>query len=246
MDAIEFHKINDQLTEVSSLNDVKICCEKFCELCEFEYYIFAICKATSLSTPQISTLTNYPASWFSSYFELELQKYDPVVKYSFENTAPICWDKLIKMEQYLTPEAVQIMEDAAAKGLVNGISIPFRTHTGEINIFSLATDHADNFDTRAIEVLSNAQLFGTTLFSCVSRIQNQQDSAKEFNFTPREVECLFWACEGKTTWEMSVILEVSERTVIFHLTSATKKLGAVNRQHAVAKAIMCGLIKPKP
>jgi LuxR family transcriptional regulator, transcriptional activator of the bioluminescence operon len=30
------------------------------------------------------------------------------------------------------------------------------------------------------------------------------------------------------------------------LTSVIKKLGASNRQHAVAKAVMYGLVRPKP
>jgi LuxR family transcriptional activator of bioluminescence operon len=53
---------------------------------------------------------------------------------------------------------------------------------------------------------------------------------------------MFWACEGKTTWEISRIVEISERTVIYHLHNSAQKLGASNRQHAVAIAIGKGLI----
>jgi LuxR family quorum sensing-dependent transcriptional regulator len=61
--------------------------------------------------------------------------------------------------------------------------------------------------------------------------------------TPREREILRWAADGKTAWETSVILDLSERTVKFHLIEASRKLNAVNRTSAVAKALARGLIK---
>lgn len=61
--------------------------------------------------------------------------------------------------------------------------------------------------------------------------------------TAREREVLRWAADGKTSWEVSVILRISERTVKFHLIQASRKLNAVNRTAAVAKALARGLIK---
>ena len=58
----------------------------------------------------------------------------------------------------------------------------------------------------------------------------------------REVEVLIWAMEGKTNWEIAVILALSERTVKFHVHNAMSKLRATSRAHAVAVAIRRGLI----
>lgn len=58
----------------------------------------------------------------------------------------------------------------------------------------------------------------------------------------RETEVLCWAMEGKTNWEISVILSLSERTVKFHIRNAMTKLKASTRAHAVAVAIRRGLI----
>jgi len=60
--------------------------------------------------------------------------------------------------------------------------------------------------------------------------------------TEREAECLTWTAMGKTSWEISVILGVSESTATFHLRNAVIKLKASNRTHAVAKALQAGLI----
>ena len=246
MKDILFQNVMPALDAATESNDLKAVCEKFCELFGFEYYIFAVCNVTSLSAPEISALSNYPDEWFKSYFSEEMQKHDPVVKYCFDNTAPVRWDKLLSMPQYLDEVGVKIIQRAAEMGLVNGLSIPLKAPNGRICIFSLASAIPENLENRLNDVLPIAQTFSSMLFDTSIRLGLAQDDQKESSLTAREVECLFWACEGKTAWEISKILDVSERTIIFHLTSATKKLGAVNRQHAVAKAIIGGLIKPTP
>lgn len=54
--------------------------------------------------------------------------------------------------------------------------------------------------------------------------------------TPRECECLDWCSKGKTNWEISRILGLSERTVEHYLARAYRKLGTRDRAQAVAVA----------
>lgn len=58
----------------------------------------------------------------------------------------------------------------------------------------------------------------------------------------REKEVLNWLKKGKTSWDISVILGISERTVNFHINNIMQKLDAVSRTHAVAIAIEAELI----
>jgi DNA-binding CsgD family transcriptional regulator len=60
--------------------------------------------------------------------------------------------------------------------------------------------------------------------------------------TPRELEVLRWTMEGKTAWEVGALLGISERTVVFHINNGTHKLGCINKQQAVLKALRLGLI----
>ena len=55
--------------------------------------------------------------------------------------------------------------------------------------------------------------------------------------SPREFECLDWAAQGKTAWEIGRILGVSRRTAAFHLDNAKAKLGVHSISHAVARLI---------
>ncbi len=89
-----------------------------------------------------------------------------------------------------------------------------------------------------------AGLVAPTLFEQADTLAPPQErSAGQNPLTPRELECLIWSADGKTSWEISEILEVSERTVNAHLGRAIRKLGVVSRTQAVAEAIRRGLFK---
>ena len=60
--------------------------------------------------------------------------------------------------------------------------------------------------------------------------------------TPRESDVLFWATEGKSAWEIAMILDISERTVKFHLSNIYQKMGVSTRAQAVAVAIKQNLV----
>jgi LuxR family quorum sensing-dependent transcriptional regulator len=61
--------------------------------------------------------------------------------------------------------------------------------------------------------------------------------SKPHNLTAREVEVLSWVAVGKSAWEIGEILDIAKRTVDEHVQTAVRKIGAVNRTHAVALAL---------
>ncbi len=61
--------------------------------------------------------------------------------------------------------------------------------------------------------------------------------AKARTLTSREIEVLTWVARGKSAWEIGEILDIAKRTVDEHVQTAVRKIGAVNRAHAVALAV---------
>lgn len=68
-----------------------------------------------------------------------------------------------------------------------------------------------------------------------------QDEVK-YKISKRELECIRWTAEGKTSYEISVILNLSENTVNNYIATAAKKVGAVNRSHMISIAARSGII----
>ena len=58
----------------------------------------------------------------------------------------------------------------------------------------------------------------------------------------RERECLQWAAAGKTDWEISRILSLSDKTVNIYIERAKAKFGANTRAQAIVMALQGGLI----
>ncbi|WP_262498778.1 LuxR C-terminal-related transcriptional regulator [Pseudomonas sp. WS 5071] len=58
----------------------------------------------------------------------------------------------------------------------------------------------------------------------------------------RESEVLKWTAEGKTAFDIGMILSLTTRTVNFHISSAIRKMGANNKTSAVVIATKSGLL----
>ncbi|MDK9721153.1 MAG: helix-turn-helix transcriptional regulator [Rhodospirillales bacterium] len=60
----------------------------------------------------------------------------------------------------------------------------------------------------------------------------------------REREVLLWSALGLESQAIGERLGLSLATVNFHIAKAMKKLGAATRAHAVAQAVIHGVIDP--
>ena len=77
-----------------------------------------------------------------------------------------------------------------------------------------------------------------TSFSQESEIR----SDREFDLTERELECLFWIAEGKTSDEIAVILGISRNTINNYITSVMRKTATKTRSEAIAYAVRNNLV----
>jgi DNA-binding CsgD family transcriptional regulator len=68
------------------------------------------------------------------------------------------------------------------------------------------------------------------------------EAASEPRVTPREQQVLTWIAAGKSDWEIGQILNISAKTVNFHVEKAKRKFGVATRIQAVVAAIRRGMI----
>ncbi|QRM54216.1 helix-turn-helix transcriptional regulator [Sinorhizobium sp. BG8] len=72
------------------------------------------------------------------------------------------------------------------------------------------------------------------------RAAERQD--RELELTEREIECLFWIAEGKTSDEIAVILGISRNTINNYITSVMRKTATRTRSEAIAWAVRNNLV----
>lgn len=138
-----------------------------------------------------------------------------------------------------SPEIVIPREVTSLKldfGVKTCLSVGVRGVLGACSYFALS-----NFDQRQIWKLRSmmqilAPHFHLAYMRATTWAEGQSSAQKRVDLTAREEEIMRWVAEGKTNWEISVILHVSLNTVKFHLKNIYQKLGGVeNRWSAVAQ-----------
>jgi len=90
-------------------------------------------------------------------------------------------------------------------------------------------------------VITGDQFISPVLAKAININQQKSETRKDF-LTARELEVLKSAANGESNKAIARALDISERTVRFHVSNCCVKLEAHGRSNAVAKAMQMGLI----
>jgi DNA-binding response OmpR family regulator len=99
---------------------------------------------------------------------------------------------------------------------------------------------ADDYVTKPIDF----DVLDTILKARLARVARSEIWPHTVELNDREIETLTWAARGKTSAEIARLLNLSKRTVDFHIENARTKLGVATRIQAAVKAATGGLIEP--
>ncbi|WP_136656872.1 LuxR family transcriptional regulator [Nitratireductor sp. XY-223] len=174
---------------------------------------------------------------FVRVYKTKLYFVDPVMHTALIGIKPVDWHERRRND----PAAEKIFTAAAEFGISDtGMTIPLVCRGNQAAMFSINVDMGPGEWARyRKEVIGELQVLATYLHS--ARQERAQDSVV-VDLTARESEVLTWTAAGKSYWEISMILGISERTVRFFMTNARQKLGVVTNSQAVALAVSKGII----
>ncbi len=179
---------------------------------------------------------DYPDQWMRLYASKELYKVDPIVRHNMISEKSYFWDEAT--EKLTGKEDISFMRLAGDFRLRYGIAAGFKGgRSGLATLFSFS-GAGDRFREHHKEILNTLVPHVHTALERVCAIERN----KAMDLSGREREVLAWVKEGKTNWEISMILNISERTVKFHVQNIEHKLNAVNKAHAIALAMEHGLV----
>lgn len=102
--------------------------------------------------------------------------------------------------------------------------------------FHIGIDQADPDRDAVFTIQTAALIVAERMMALVpDHLPETPMGPNEPHLSTRERDALMFVAEGKTEWEIAKILGVAESTARFHVDNARRKLGAVNRAHAVAR-----------
>jgi len=178
---------------------------------------------------------NYPAGWIDVYASKNFYDIDSVVKENFRNFRLQRWKDTFRKRS--TPK--EFISHAEDFGLQDGFTHGQKNTAGNRgSLLSISGDSVE-YNTRTEMIL---ELVVPHFHQVIMRIIDQQSRDNIHPLSKRELEVLNWLQRGKSSWDISMLLHISERTVNFHVDNIKRKLDAVNRPQAVSVAVQQGLI----
>jgi len=190
----------------------------------------------------VSRIGNTPASFLEASINEEDSKRDPVLQRMMSMSTPFAYDQ----EMYVKAGAGDLWEAQAPYGYKAGISIALHMAAGKHFLLGVDRDQPLPAEDEVLtRTMADLQLLAVFAQETAVRVLVPSAQLLEAvpQLTPRETEILRWTREGKTAWEIGMILSISEHAVGFHLRNVMRKLGVNSKHSAVLKAIGLGLLQ---
>ncbi|WP_026145383.1 autoinducer binding domain-containing protein [Pseudomonas asplenii] len=203
----------------------------------FTFVSFRVSSLSGGSQPNTTSFNNYPAEWNACYQRNNYIAVDPLLAHCHNSVFPILWGA----EAFRSAPA--LWRDMQAHGLNHGWSQSVHDIRGIVSTLSVS---------RTCESITSNEFYSKTghvLWLCnwlhsfmAQRLASSRPPQNSHPLSPRETEILKWTAEGKTAAEIANILNLTTRTVGFHMSTIMRKLGVSNKASAVLRAAKSGLL----
>jgi len=184
-------------------------------------------------------MNRWPEGFSSVYIARNYYPDDPVAAYCRRSAAPFEWSEAT-YDAERWPRAAEVMNCAADFGLKKGFLVPVVRRNGLHASVTMAGEHPD-FDPLAKRAIHLIGLYAHAKAVALLGVYGRGPASGIL--TDRERDILAWIAMGKSSWDISMILGISERTVNWFIGRAMRKLDAANRTQAVVNAIRAGEIQ---
>ncbi len=189
-------------------------------------------KGNFVPTPVADFNISYPPEWVQLYKNEKLVTQDPVGQICMTGPGVYSWGDAYRQ---MPPSKLFLeIKEGAFKLFQGYTSVTIRDN--QWSVFSLAGQRVPRNRRNLWLINRVAPYFHDALAALQTKLPTLP------SLTIREQQILQEVMIGKTNWDVSVVLNISEGTVKFHMQNIMKKFGVHSRSHAVALAVKHKLI----
>ncbi|ACM20771.1 sensor helix-turn-helix transcriptional regulator, LuxR family, autoind_bind domain-containing [Geotalea daltonii FRC-32] len=235
-DAVFLLELIHECVTCKNKTGIKNIVDSLSSLVAIDNAVFGIAQIGTNGLIQTYDVMNisYPEEWLITYKRKNFCQVDPIAKENFSNFELQFWEDTYK--KWNPPK--EFISAARDFNLYNGIACGVRNlKSTEGSLFSVA-GKLENHPREKFIIENLTPHLHTAFTTYLSKTK----APVNFELSKREIEVLNWVKKGKSSWDISVILAISVRTVKFHVENIMVKLNAVSRTHAVAIALSAGVI----
>lgn len=220
--------------------------EKLIDTFGFKFYCIFHEPKPIENPAQLIVAANWPPNWIARYVEKKYIVTDPTIKFLLRANRSFSWEQAVEAyknnPQYRRMQ--KMMTDGKAHGLVSGYIFPVFGRNGLMGATTLGGPTQIDLSPAEIMLLETATR--STYFKLLefmgAAYADRITEGTEIVLTHREIQALSNMADGLTSPEIAALLDVAPTTVDWYGASLQEKLGARNRNHAVALALRKGLI----
>ncbi|MGS1097161.1 helix-turn-helix transcriptional regulator (plasmid) [Aquamicrobium terrae] len=199
-----------------------------------------------IAIPSLMKLRNISSGMQEYWCDRGYFLIDPVQLLAARTSVPFFWDYEagadIRIRHFVTSETEPVARYLLDHDMSAGVTVPihmphggYATVTGTLAQGATAGDALHNIADFGLL----AQVFHEAAYQAYP---DTVPGLAPVQLSAREKQCLRYCADGYSAKEISRLIGRSIPTVVFHLSTATKKLGARNRTQAVTMAVRYGLL----
>lgn len=218
----------DLIDGVESRDDLNLAMSEVTRALGFQYFALTHHVDPLKGDTAAIRLHNYPDQWADHYDRQALSLSDPVHRASHVTGFGFQWSNIPRLIPLSRTDQI-ILDEGRQQGIGDGYTVPVNVPGEACGSCTFVNALGEVLP---FEFLPLAQLLGAKAFEVARGLwfpQTVMDRSLRQVLTDRQRDCILWAARGKTDWEISVILGISEETVSRHIRMACDRYGVTKR-----------------
>ncbi len=176
--------------------------------------------------------------WHEHYLAEHYNNIDSTLSFAYQNHLPIYWDLQKQLAQATSDSERKMRMDSLAFGAVAGLSIPIHGPYNNFATLLLVQMQNQELHLKDSQMQYEYFLVAHHYYHYIqSHLLDEVSEKDAFHLTQREIQCLTLIAKQYSVKQMAQTLELSERTINFHIQKINKKLGAKNKYQSLTKAL---------
>jgi LuxR family transcriptional regulator, quorum-sensing system regulator BjaR1 len=202
-----------------------------------DFFALLFAAPVSDANPHGAIFSGGHEGWRRQTRERRYLEISPSIPETLKRGGPVYWHEM-KSSPALGRPQQRFFHEAAEYGFHDGLSVPI-LHYRRRPAFLLSSGRELETSQSARAAVHVLALYAHQMLA----LPAADETGPAGTLSAREADCLSWAAQGKTDWEIGEILGISESTAHWHVEQAKRRLKVPTRIQAVVAAIGSGAIR---
>jgi DNA-binding CsgD family transcriptional regulator len=202
---------------------------------DYGYSTFMCAEPPRLDTQTggIILFDTWATEWRHRYLSHRYSLRDPMVLELCRTVQPFTWDEVCERRRY-EPQDWKIVDEASEWGMRHGFVVPLLLTGGRVHTITMAGVNPRR------DFQAKAEIHLVSMYTHASALNLRRKHAPPTPLSKRERQVLQLVSDGKSDWEASRVLGISQAAVHKHVENVKKRMGVNTRIQAVVAAIRQG------